>query len=164
MEKRLFREKSIDRVSSPEQLDGYIRVVNPGVWLILGAILVFLASVILWSVTGTLDVTVGTKGYSDGTFVYCYLDETEIGSVRPGMDAYVGNAQGRVDVVAEIPDAYKDIAKFLGGEGMAHALYAVEGDWRYKVVLEGVKAKEGICDVTIVTDRVNPISYLLDQS
>ena len=31
MNEQLFRKKSIDRVSSPEQLDAYLRVANPGV-------------------------------------------------------------------------------------------------------------------------------------
>lgn len=34
MENKLFRQKSIDRVSSPEQLQDYMRVTNPGVWMI----------------------------------------------------------------------------------------------------------------------------------
>ena len=161
MEKRLYREKSIDRVSSPEQLDGYIRVVTPGVWLILGAIFVFLVSVILWSAIGTLDVTVETKGYSDGTSVYCYLDEDEIASIRAGMEVYIGEDRGKVEFVEKIPEAYKTVASFLGGEGMAHAIHIMEGDWSYKVTIAGVKAGEGICDVIIVTDRMNPISYLL---
>ena len=33
MENKLFRQKSIDRVSSPEQLQDYMRVTNPGVWM-----------------------------------------------------------------------------------------------------------------------------------
>ena len=61
MDKGIYRKKSIDRVSSPEQLDGYIQVVTPGVWLILGAVLVLLGSVLLWSVTGTIDVTMEAK-------------------------------------------------------------------------------------------------------
>lgn len=161
MKKQLYREKSMDRVSSPEQLDGYIQVVNPGIWLVIGAILVFLVSVVLWSVIGTLDVTIQIKGYSDGTSVYCFLDEAEIEAVRAGMDAYIGNEHGKVDFAAEIPETYEDMAEFLGGEGMAHALSASSGDWRYRVVLTGIKAKEGVCDVTIVTDRMNPISYLI---
>ena len=41
MKNQLFREKSMERVSSPEQLNDYIRVANPSVWLAL-AVVVFL--------------------------------------------------------------------------------------------------------------------------
>ena len=38
----IFREKSIERVSSPEKLDDYIKVVSPGIWILLAAIIVLL--------------------------------------------------------------------------------------------------------------------------
>ena len=33
MNREIFREKSLERVESPEQLNDYIRVASPGVWL-----------------------------------------------------------------------------------------------------------------------------------
>ena len=43
MNEQLFRKKSVDKVSSPEQLNEYIRVANPGVWMVLAAIVILLA-------------------------------------------------------------------------------------------------------------------------
>lgn len=43
MNQQLFRKKSVDKVSSPEQLNEYIRVANPGVWMVLAAIVILLA-------------------------------------------------------------------------------------------------------------------------
>ncbi len=51
----IFREKSIERVSSPEELNDYIRVTSPSVWLVLAAIIVLLAGMLVWSVLGTVD-------------------------------------------------------------------------------------------------------------
>lgn len=51
----LFRKKSLDRVSSPEQLNDYIRVTTPSVWLVLLAIIILLAGMIAWSVLGTVE-------------------------------------------------------------------------------------------------------------
>ena len=57
MEKRqIFREKSIERVSSPEQLDDYIKVTTPSVWLILSATIALLAGIIIWGVFGKIEV------------------------------------------------------------------------------------------------------------
>ena len=53
----LFRKKSLDRVSSPEQLNDYIRVTTPSVWLVLLALVLLLAGLIVWSIFGTVDVT-----------------------------------------------------------------------------------------------------------
>lgn len=32
---KLFREKSVEAVSSPESLNDYLRVTSPGVWILL---------------------------------------------------------------------------------------------------------------------------------
>ncbi len=53
----IFRQKSIDKVSSPEQLNDYIRVTTPSVWLALAAVTVLLVGMIAWSVLSTVQVT-----------------------------------------------------------------------------------------------------------
>lgn len=50
----IFREKSIKRVSSPEQLNDYIRVTSPSVWIILLAIILLLAGIVVWTLFGTV--------------------------------------------------------------------------------------------------------------
>ena len=51
----IFRQKSIDRVSSPEQLNDYIRVTTPTVWLVLLALVILLLGMLAWSVFGTVE-------------------------------------------------------------------------------------------------------------
>ena len=51
----LFRKSSMDRLRSPEQLNEYIRVARPGVWLVLAAIILLLAGVVVWGVFGSVD-------------------------------------------------------------------------------------------------------------
>lgn len=52
----LFRKKSIDKISSPEKLDDYIRVTTPSVWITLIAILLLLVGAILWGTLGELTI------------------------------------------------------------------------------------------------------------
>lgn len=52
----IFREKSIRRVSSPEQLNDYIRVTSPSVWIVLIALVVLLLGMLAWSVLGRIEV------------------------------------------------------------------------------------------------------------
>lgn len=56
MENSLFRKKSIDKISSPEKLDDYIRVTTPSVWITLIAILLLLVGAILWGTLGELTI------------------------------------------------------------------------------------------------------------
>jgi len=49
--KNIFRKESLEKMSSPEKLNEYIKVSNPSVWVILGAVAVMLIAVIIWSIT-----------------------------------------------------------------------------------------------------------------
>ncbi len=51
----LFRKKSLDRISSPEQLNDYIRVTSAPVWIVLLAIVVLLVGLIAWATFGTVE-------------------------------------------------------------------------------------------------------------
>lgn len=53
----IFREKSMERVSSPEQLNDYLKVTTPSVWLVLLALVILLAGILAWSVFGTVEAT-----------------------------------------------------------------------------------------------------------
>ena len=52
----LFRKKSMDRISSPEELNDYIRVTTPSVWLVLTATVIILVGALIWGALGTVDV------------------------------------------------------------------------------------------------------------
>ena len=89
-EKQVFRQKSLDRLESPEQLNDYIRVMNPGVWFLIASILVLLVGVVVWGVFGkigktTIDnsVTLVSSGQ-----VRCYLDEEDL----PDDDEFLKDA------------------------------------------------------------------------
>ena len=51
----VFREKSLRRISSPEQMDEYIRVTTPSVWIALIALALLIAGFLLWSIFGTME-------------------------------------------------------------------------------------------------------------
>lgn len=157
---KLFREKSMEKVTSPEQLNDYIRVTSPGICLTLGAVLVFLVCACIWAAAGTLDITVEAKGLADGKLLYCYLDEEDIRYVQEGMTVHMETGEGTVKSVSEIPDDYETMTQRLGGESMVHALHIQDGEWRYLVEISREEDSEGLMDVLIVTDQVSPISYM----
>ena len=59
-EKKIFRKKSLERVTSPEQLDDYIRVTTPSVWMILFAMLILIAGTLFWAVFGKIQINTET--------------------------------------------------------------------------------------------------------
>ena len=52
-----FRKKSLDRISSPDQLYDYIHVTTPSVWVVLLAVFILLAGMIVWCFAGSIEVT-----------------------------------------------------------------------------------------------------------
>lgn len=58
----VFRKTSLDRLSSPDQLDKLITITSPKSWLTVMTIGVVLACAILWGVFGTIPKKVDTSG------------------------------------------------------------------------------------------------------
>ena len=58
--KSVFREKSLERVTSPEQLNDYIKVTTPSVWLILFATLILIVGTLFWAVFGKIRINTDT--------------------------------------------------------------------------------------------------------
>ena len=55
---KLFREKSLEAVESPESLNDYLRVMSPGVWLVLAAVIALLVGGVLWGIFGRINTSV----------------------------------------------------------------------------------------------------------
>lgn len=56
--RRIFRERPLERVSSPERLDQLLRVVGPRNWLALAAAALALGGALAWSLLGRVPITV----------------------------------------------------------------------------------------------------------
>ena len=59
-EKKLFREKSVKKISSPEELNDYIRVTTPSVWIVLLALVLLLAGMLVWAILGRVEIHTAT--------------------------------------------------------------------------------------------------------
>lgn len=58
----LYRKTSLEKISSPDQLDKMLKITNPLSWLaLLGATLIIAVSVI-WSIVGTIPETISSNG------------------------------------------------------------------------------------------------------
>ena len=44
------------KITSPEQLNSYIRVTSPGAWIVLASVLVFLIGFFIWIFFGKLEI------------------------------------------------------------------------------------------------------------
>ncbi len=93
-ESSLFRKSSLERVSSPEQLNEYIKVVNPSLIAILIGIFTILSAGAIWIFSGGIPKTVDMQGViakdvSNSQRVYCYVPISASKRLKEGMSARI---------------------------------------------------------------------------
>lgn len=160
MNQKLFRKVSLERVSSPEQLNQYIRVSNPSVWLLLSAITVLLAAACIWGVTGRLETTLSLKALVKDNEAVCFLTEEQYAQVEDGMTIRLGAASGKVTALPAKPSSYEILCENVE-EYQLEAAGVTEGSWRYPVKIL-IELPDGVYDAQIVTDSVSPLSFLIN--
>lgn len=157
MNEQLFRKKSIDRVSSPEQLNEYIRVANPGVWMVLAAIVILLAGVCVWGVLGHLDTTLSVAAVAANGETTLYVKEADVGSLSEGLTVRIGGQEYAVTSIAATPVAVDETVS----DYALHVGNLQQGEWVYAVSISGT-LPDGVHSAQIVIERVSPMSFVLN--
>ena len=157
MNDQLFRKKSVERVSSPEQLNDYIRVANPGVWMVLAAIVILLAGVIVWGCIGHLDTTLSTAVVCENDVAVIYVKEADVEKIDVGMTVRVGDEEYAVSEISTAPIRVDDTMS----EYAIHASGLTVGEWVYAVKVNGDIA-DGVHKAEIVIESISPISFILN--
>ena len=157
MNEKLFRKQSLDRVSSPEQLDSYIRVSNPGVWMLLAAIIVLLIGVCVWGFLGRLDTTLPAVAMAKSGRTLVFVKEEDLGEISLGMTIQVDDREVTITSVSPEPmtvdEQFTEYARHLGGLQL--------GQWVYALTVSGT-LPDGTYSARIVTESVAPISFVIN--
>lgn len=154
MEKKLFREKSINRISSPDQLNDYIRVSNPGVWLILLSVIFLLTGVCVWGVFGHLDTKIETVCKVESGKSVCYIRETELSEVKNGTPVFINGEEYEIIGISDFSEKITENALLeIGGFLEDEKLYTVTVD---------AELEEGIYKAEIITESVSPMYFVLN--
>ena len=135
MSETIFREKSLDRISSPEQLDDYLKVSTPSLWIVLAAVISLLVGVVVWANVDYLETTINAAGTVKDGAVEIVLTGKDAETIKEGMSVRISNLEADVEFVQ-----YDDLGRAIA------ICYAKIPDGNYKV--------------EIVTERIHPISFL----
>lgn len=159
MKSQLFRAKSLERVSSPEQLNDYIRVTNPSVWIALLAVVVLLFGICVWGVFGRLDTVLTVGAITEGNQTVCYVKESDIDAVTTGLIVRLEEEEYAISQIA--PQPVQTDENFP--EYLAHLGGITEGEWVYAVMLDGTAGTDGgIYEAQIVTESIAPMSFVVN--
>lgn len=159
MKSQLFREKSIERVSSPEQLNDYIRVANPSVWLAFLAVLFLLVGICIWGIFGRLDTVLNVGAITEGEQTICYVKESDIETISRNMKVRLNEEEYAIAQIAvqpvQIDATFPEYLIYLGG--------LTRGEWVYEIVLDDtVGTNGGIYEAEIVIESISPVTFVIN--
>lgn len=157
MSKQLFKKNSMDRVSSPEQLHDYVKVANPGLWMVISAIVILLAGIVVWGIIGKIDSTLTTAIVADGGHAVIYIGESDVEKLEVGMTVRSEGKEYRITDIAKEPvkvdESLTDYAMHASGLAM--------GEWVYVIEIDG-EHSDGVHKADIVIESISPISFILN--
>jgi hypothetical protein len=161
MKKPIFREESVKRISSAEQLNDYIRVSNPGIWIVALAFLVLIAGAAVWSVTSRIESNVTTFALmQDGEYV-AYVSPETAAAIKPGIQVELGDGKEYVRKIESTPLSYEEVRRTLSSDYAAHALGL--GDWNVRITIttDNVPGADGdMAPLTVTTANERPIDLI----
>lgn len=166
--KSIFRQESLDRVESPEQLDQYIKVSKPSAWIMVSALLIASASLLIWSFTGSLPQTTTVKGITaEEGVVYCYVDPSDIQESMVGCQVQMvlpdnSTMQGTVSEMSSVPYSLEEVSEILEKDWIIDQLVDSSYVYQLKVDTETETSQNIIVQASIVTSEVKPIQYVLN--
>lgn len=153
----LFRKKSLERISSPEQLNAYIRVSTPSVWMLLAAIVILLVGVCVWGVFGHLDTRLSVAAIAQDGTVTAYVREGDIAKVKAEAVVTVNGDIVKIwaidDQPVQVDEGFSEYARHVGALQHGAWVYAVKLDANYP---------DGVYTAQIVVDSVSPMSFVLN--
>ena len=136
--KEVFRKETMERISSPEQLTGYLRVTKPGIWVVLAAVILLLGAMLAWSAVGVLETTTDAKVVVSDASTEIIVTGTLASSVQAGMPVRVASEE--------------------------YTIASVETDeYGRTVAFARTDLPNGIYDAKIVVEQTKPISFLLES-
>ena len=151
-QKSLFREKSLEQFTSPEQLNDYIRVANPSIFIILGAVIAFLIGVVIWSMNGTIDSRVEVSAVSSNGILTAYVPVKEAGDLTDSSTIAINGSEYPISAVsnpmraADALDEQQLAVYELSANEIVYAVSAEttlpDGSYKARVIMAKLRTSE----------------------
>lgn len=164
---KLFREKSLNKIASPDNLTEYIRVTTPGVWMVLGAIVLLLAGVCIWGIFGRIDTKLDAIVISDSSGIYAVVEDSSATRIEVGDEIRI---QGRTYQVSGIGREAVEL-KSTDSSYLLHLLGKEEGCWVVRLAVSGSyldgdgntqssPLAEGCYEGCVVIESIHPMTFI----
>lgn len=132
MKEEIFRKESLEKFKSPDKLDEYICVSNPGVWILLLSIILLLSGACVWGIYGHIDSTVNADVRVENGAVVCFVSEDDISKITVGTAVRFDGFEGTISSVGGNTGHYYDCEVSVDEP-------VTDGSYDGKVVISSVK-------------------------
>lgn len=132
---KLFRQESLKRLSSPDDLNDILRVVNPSGWAVLLSVLLILAGIFVWSLVGNVERKINTSVEVSGGVARFTVEDTALKSKMP---VKVGDTESLLLNVGKDKDG-----NYIGTANVSGMT-------------------DGIYEAEITVERISPIKFLFN--
>jgi len=156
---RLFREKSLERIENPEKLNDYLRVTSPGVWLVLGTVIVLLIGTVIWGIFGRITATAPAAVVTENGRSTCLVPVAALEGVIShrtvtvdGEERELAPAVLEPQVISEDTNIYTMLAGKLS-----------VGDIVYPIELSQPMDTDGILPGVLVTETISPAALFFGK-
>ncbi|WP_026528784.1 hypothetical protein [Butyrivibrio sp. VCD2006] len=103
----IFRDKSMDNISSPEQLNDYLKVTKPSVWVVLFAIILLLIGLFIWSSFAYITSSVeGVADVKEGKMTVHFTDDDFSENLKEGMEIVIGDTKIPITSIGRDDDGH----------------------------------------------------------
>lgn len=158
----LYRTQCIRKVSSPEGLKDYIRVIGPGVWMITLGLAALIFCALVWGAFGSIPVTLDKPFIAENNEIFSFFTQQQAAMLSEGMAATANGTAATVKAIAKTPLSEEEAASLLPDD---YAIHRMElSDWNIKVTLDSsLSVSQGdLVEVSIMPDAIRPIDYLIN--
>lgn len=156
---KIFREKSIEQLSTPEQLTGYLRVTGPGVWVVLAGIILLMVGMLVWGVFGRIISTVKVPALVNGGVVRCYVLAQDIAQTSGEVDIQIGD----VELLSDVAAAESVTLSASDDQVLFYSGYLSPGK-NATVLISNTDLNDGFYTAEVTMESLQPISLLFARN
>ena len=162
MNKELFREKSLERLNSPDEFDKYVKVSTPGTWILIAGIVLIVIGIFVWGILGDIPtyISVGVLQTESGK-TYCLIDDEDYKRVSEGMTVEVDGKEYPLTNLSDY-DAFATVQQI--GVSACEAVGMQDSGWIYMAEVEGFPQADDVLVFKgrVMVEDIQPFSFIFN--
>lgn len=90
--KDLYREKSVDKFTSADELNNYTKANHPSLWVLLSALLCIAVGFLIWTFVGDISITVSASASVEDDIATLYIHNEEAKPVDAKQEVLINDS------------------------------------------------------------------------